>query len=152
MRVLVIHGPNLNLLGEREPDIYGSQTLADIDALIVRAARSLNMEVRTVQHNGEGAIIDSIQEARSSYDAVVVNPGAYTHYSYAIADAIAAIDIPVIEVHISNVHARETFRRTSVIAPACAGTIAGFGPDSYVLALHALAGRESSDAAQRPID
>lgn len=141
MRVLVIHGPNLNLLGEREPAVYGTQTLAEIDELIAQTARALNMEVDTVQHNAEGAIIDSIQGARSARDAVVLNAGAYTHYSYAIADAISAINIPVIEVHITNVHARETFRRTSVIAPVCAGSIAGFGASSYVLALHALAGR-----------
>jgi len=141
MRVLVIHGPNLNLLGEREPSIYGSQTLADVDALIMQTAGELDMEVHVVQHNGEGAMIESIHEARSTYDAVIINPGAYTHYSYAVADAIAAVDIPVFEVHISNVYARESFRRTSVIAPVCVGTISGFGAQSYVLALHAAARR-----------
>ena len=137
MRVLVIHGPNLNLLGEREPEIYGKQTLADIDASIAALARELGVEVRCVQHNSEGAIIDELHAARKTCDAVVINPGAYTHYSYAIADAIAAIRIPVIETHLSNIAAREAFRRTSVVAPSCAGSIAGFGADSYALALRA---------------
>ncbi len=137
MRVLVIHGPNLNLLGEREPGIYGKQTLAEIDQAISTLARELSIEVRSVQHNSEGAIIDELHAARTSADAVVLNPGAYTHYSYAIADAIAAIGIPVIEVHLSNVHAREAFRRTNVLAPVCAGSIGGFGTDSYLLALRA---------------
>lgn len=137
MRVLVIHGPNLNLLGEREPQIYGSQTLEQIDASIAALARDLSIEVRTEQHNSEGSIIDALHDARKSYDAVVINPGAYTHYSYAIADAIAAIGIPVVEAHLSNIAAREEFRRTSVMAPVCAGTIAGFGAASYLLALRA---------------
>lgn len=140
-RVLVIHGPNLNLLGEREPEIYGKDTLADIDAAIAELARELGVEVRTVQHNSEGSIVDVLHEARKDCDAVLLNPGAYTHYSYAIADAIAAIPIPVIEVHLSNVHAREQFRRTSVVAPVCAGTIGGLGRNSYLLALRAVAGR-----------
>ena len=139
MRVLVIHGPNLNLLGGREPGVYGTQTLAQIDASITQAARELGIDVRCVQHNGEGSIIDELHAARNSCDAVVINAGAYTHYSYAIADAIAAISVPVIEVHLSNTHAREQFRRTSVIAPVCAGSIAGFGGNSYVLALRAAA-------------
>jgi 3-dehydroquinate dehydratase-2 len=139
MRVLVIHGPNLNLLGEREPGVYGTQTLEDIDRAIGALARDLSIDLRTVQHNGEGAIIDELHAARSSYDAVILNPGAYTHYSYAIADAIAAIGIPVIETHISNTQAREAFRRTSVVAPVCKGTIAGFGAQSYLLALRAAA-------------
>lgn len=137
MRVLVIHGPNLNLLGEREPEIYGKQTLAEIDASIAALARELNIEVHCVQHNGEGEIIDELHAARSHYEAIVINPGAYTHYSYAIADAISAIRIPVVEAHLSNIAAREAFRRTSVIAAACAGSIAGFGADSYALALRA---------------
>lgn len=137
MRVLVIHGPNLNLLGEREPEMYGKQTLAQIDESIGTLARELGVEVRCVQHNGEGAIIDELHAARSQYEAVVINPGAYTHYSYAIADAIAAIRIPVVEAHLSNIAAREAFRRNSVIAAACAGSIAGFGAESYALALRA---------------
>ena len=137
MRVLVIHGPNLNLLGEREPDVYGTQTLAEIDARIAQLAGELKLEVRSVQHNSEGAIIDELHAARAAYDAVILNPGAFTHYAYAIADAIAAIGIPVIEVHLSNIFARESFRRVSVVAPVCAGTISGFGVDSYLLALRA---------------
>ena len=137
MRVLVIHGPNLNLLGEREPEIYGTQTLAQIDEAIASLGRELSTEVRTVQHNAEGAIIDELHSARNGYDAVVLNPGAYSHYSYAIADAVAALRIPVIEAHLSNISARESFRRLSVIAPACTGTVAGFGANSYLLALRA---------------
>lgn len=139
MRVLVIHGPNLNLLGEREPKVYGKQTLADIDEIIAASARELSIDVRSEQHNSEGAIIDALHAAGKDYDAVLLNPGAYTHYSYAIADAIAAIAVPVIEVHLSNVHAREPFRRTSVVAPVCAGSIGGFGVQSYLLALRAAA-------------
>ena len=137
MRVLVIHGPNLNLLGEREPNVYGKQTLADIDEIIAASARELSIDVRSEQHNSEGAIIDALHGAGEDYDAVLLNPGAYTHYSYAIADAIAAIAVPVIEVHLSNVHAREEFRRRSVVAPVCAGSVGGFGAHSYVLALRA---------------
>ena len=139
MRVLVIHGPNLNLLGEREPAIYGTQTLAAVDAAIAALASELSIDVTCVQHNGEGAIIDELHAARAAYDAVILNPGAYTHYSYAIADAIAAISVPVIEAHLSNTQARERFRRTSVVAPVCVGTIAGFGAQSYLLALRAAA-------------
>ncbi len=137
MRVLVIHGPNLNLLGEREPKVYGKQTLADIDEVIAASARELSIDVRSEQHNSEGAIIDALHAAGKDYDAVLLNPGAYTHYSYAIADAIAAIAVPVIEVHLSNVHAREEFRRRNVVAPVCAGSVGGFGAHSYVLALRA---------------
>lgn len=137
MRVLVIHGPNLNLLGEREPEIYGTQTLEQIDASIEALARELKIDVRCVQHNSEGAIVDELHAARSTCDAVILNPGAFTHYSYAIADAIAAIRIPVIETHLSNIAARESFRRTSVISPVCKGTIAGFGAESYGLSLRA---------------
>jgi 3-dehydroquinate dehydratase-2 len=138
LRVLVIHGPNLNLLGEREPEIYGTKTLDDVDALVRAAAQNLGIETHCVQHNGEGEIIDELHAARAAYRAVILNAGAYAHYSYAIADAIAGIGIPVIEVHLSNIAARESFRRTSVLAPACAGSISGFGAESYVLALHAV--------------
>ncbi len=138
MNVLVIHGPNLNLLGTREPGIYGSATLADVDALCAREAARLGLAVRCVQHNSEGAIVDELHAARGTYDAVVINPGAYTHYAYAIRDAIAAIGIPTIEVHLSNTMAREAFRNTSVVAGVCRGSIAGFGPDSYGLALRSL--------------
>jgi 3-dehydroquinate dehydratase II len=138
MRVLVLHGPNLNLLGTREPEVYGSQTLGDVNDTILAAAADLGMDAVCQQYNGEGQIIDALHAARSAYDAVVINPGAYAHYSYAIADAIAAIRIPVIEVHLSNVAAREEFRRTSVTAAACRGTVSGLGSLSYALALRAL--------------
>lgn len=138
MRVLVLHGPNLNLLGNREPEIYGSQTLADIDDIIMAAANDVGAVVHCEQHNGEGEIIGTLHAARMQYDGVVINPGAYSHYSHAIADAIAGIGIPVVEVHLSNVADREEFRRTSVTARACRGSITGFGAPGYVLALRAL--------------
>ena len=139
MRVLVINGPNLNLLGEREPEIYGTQTLADLNDVVASTARDLGLEIDFLQHNGEGEIIDALHAARASYDAIIINPGAYSHYSYAIADAIAAISIPVVEVHLSNISAREPHRRISVTAAACIGSISGFGARSYVLAVHAVA-------------
>jgi len=139
MRVLVIHGPNLNLLGDREPEIYGTQSLDDVNDLIETSADDLGLKVTCAQYNGEGQIVDALHGARSTADAVVINPGAYAHYSYAIADAIKSIGIPTIEVHLSNIHARDEFRRTSVTAAACLGTVCGFGPQSYVLALHAAA-------------
>lgn len=136
--ILVLNGPNLNMLGYRQPEIYGSTTLDDINL----GLRNRFPEVffSFIQHNGEGELIDALQQAGfdSACRGIVFNAGAYTHYSYAIADAIAAIPVPVVEVHISNVHAREEFRRVSVIAPVCKGTIAGFGIDSYRLAVEAL--------------
>ena len=140
VRVLMMNGPNLNLLGEREPDVYGSATLAGIEAAVAVLADEMGVEVVFVQSNHEGALIDSLHEAAESYDAVVLNPGAFTHYSYAIRDAVASILIPVVEIHLSNIAAREEFRRVSVIAPACAGQIAGFGVDSYLLGLQAAIG------------
>src|SRR5580704_5123349 len=139
MRVLVLHGPNLNLLGERDPATYGTQTLAQIDEAIVQDGKAAAIEVQCEQHSGEGAIIDALHAARKHYDGIIINPGAYAHYSYAIADAIAAIGVPVIEVHLSNVAAREAFRRTSVTAAACRGVVSGLGATGYVLALRALA-------------
>jgi 3-dehydroquinate dehydratase-2 len=139
MRVLVVHGPNLNLLGIREPTVYGTQALADVNDVIAAAAANLGVQVRCEQYNGEGQIVDALHAAETSSDAVVINPGAYSHYSYAIADAIRSITIPTIEVHLSNIYARDEFRRTSVTAAACRGTIGGFGALSYVLALHAAA-------------
>jgi len=140
--VLVLHGPNLNLLGQREPDVYGVLTLEEIDRRLIAAGEALGLEVKTFQSNGEGALIDALQAAQDWAQGVVFNPGAYTHTSVALRDAVAAISLPVIEVHLSNVHAREEFRRHSLIAPVCVGTIAGFGWRSYWLALHALAASE----------
>jgi len=139
MRVLIIHGPNLNLLGDRQPEIYGRMTLPEINEFIATAARDLGVSVDCAQYNGEGEIITAIHDARSRYDAIVINPGAFSHYSYAIADAIAAVAIPIVEVHLSNIAAREAHRRTSVTAAACVGSMSGFGPASYVLALRFLA-------------
>lgn len=138
MKILVMNGPNLNLLGEREPNIYGGDTLASINEEIASAARKLGHEVSFFQSNHEGALIDELHAARLSFDGVILNAGAYTHYSYAIRDAIAAIKIPVVEVHLSNVNSRDEFRKNSVIAPVCKGSIAGFGKYSYLLALSAL--------------
>ena len=138
MKVLVVNGPNLNLLGEREPNIYGSDSLIIINIELEKEAKSRGHEIEFTQSNSEGEIIDKLHAARTEFDGVILNAGAYTHYSYAIRDAIAAIKIPVIEVHLSNVNSRDEFRRTSVIAPVCAGSIAGFGKRSYFLGLNAL--------------
>jgi 3-dehydroquinate dehydratase II len=135
--VLVIHGPNLNLLGEREPEIYGRTRLVDIDKELKRLGRELDMKVETYQSNSEGAIVDRIQQARGKCDVLLINPGAYTHTSVAIRDAIAAVNIPVIEVHLSNVYRREPFRHHSTIADIAHGRIMGFGAESYSLALRA---------------
>ncbi len=138
-RVRILNGPNLNLLGSREPGVYGTRTLADIMTEAAEYGKRLGLSVETAQYNGEGELVEALQAARGACDAVILNPAAYTHYSIAIRDAVAAIGIPVIEVHLSNIHAREEFRRTSVIAPVCAGQIAGFGPASYLLGLDAVA-------------
>jgi 3-dehydroquinate dehydratase II len=135
--VLVIHGPNLNLLGEREPEVYGHTTLADIDKELKNLGRELEMKVETFQSNSEGAIVDRIQNARGKCDVLLINPGAYTHTSVAIRDAISAVNIPVIEVHLSNVYRREPFRHHSTIADIAHGRIMGFGAESYSLALRA---------------
>ena len=139
MRLLVIHGPSLNLLGTREPQIYGSQTLDEINREISSAAAELSLDVQFIQSNDEGAIIDAIHAARTSADFIIINPGAYSHYSHAIADAITAAGVRAIEVHLTNIFAREPFRRRSVIAPACVGSIVGFGALSYLLAVRAAA-------------
>ena len=138
MKILVINGANMNMLGRREPDIYGKEDYAALCARIYEHAQSRGVAVECFQSNHEGAIIDAIQEADTACDGIVINPGAYTHYSYAIRDAIAAVRLPCVEVHMSNVHAREEFRHKSVIGPVCAGVIAGFGRQSYLLAVDAV--------------
>jgi 3-dehydroquinate dehydratase-2 len=136
-RVLVIHGPNLNLLGSREKEVYGQVTLADIDAAIEALAEKLGLEVTITQSNYEGAIVEAIHQARTCADVIIINAGALTHYSYAVRDALSGVGLPVIEVHLSNIHAREPFRHESVIAPIAVGQICGFGLHSYLLALRA---------------
>lgn len=135
MRLLVLHGPNLNLLGTREPEVYGSTTLADINAALERRAAELQIELFVLQSNHEGVLIDTIQAEAPRSDGIIINPGALTHYSYALRDAIAAVDRPTIEVHLSNVYARESFRHHSVIAPIATGQISGLGWRGYLLAL-----------------
>jgi 3-dehydroquinate dehydratase-2 len=150
--ILVLHGPNLNLLGTREPGIYGRVTLAEVDRAIQRHAAARGVEVACRQSNHEGQIVDWLQAAgREGFGAIVLNPGALTHYSIAVRDAVSGITVPVVEVHLSNVYAREEFRRHSVIAPVAAGQVAGFGPASYLLGVDAavvLLGRAT--AAARP--
>ncbi len=138
MKVLLIHGPNLNLTGKRETEIYGKKTLDDINSIIKDWADKNKVNVDIFQSNFEGEIIDKIHSARGNTDFIIINPGAFTHYSLAIRDAISGVGIPTIEVHLSNIYARESFRKKSVIAPVCKGQISGFGPKSYILALESL--------------
>jgi 3-dehydroquinate dehydratase-2 len=139
MQILVLHGPNLNLLGVREPNIYGRETLDDINSRLRARAAQSNVELRIVQSNHEGVLIDALHAARlAGFDGILINPGAFTHYSYALRDAIAATDLPAVEVHLSNVHKREEFRHTSVLAPVCIGQVMGFGWRSYLLGLEGL--------------
>ncbi|HXH60934.1 MAG TPA: type II 3-dehydroquinate dehydratase [Fimbriimonadaceae bacterium] len=144
LNVLVLHGPNLNLTGFREPELYGKKPLSEIDNDIQEAAKALNIDVRILQSNHEGVLIDTIQEHRTWANAVLINPGALTHYSVALRDALVSIRLPVVEIHMSNVHAREEFRSKSVIAPVCVGTIAGFGSEGYMLGLRAIRHLEQS--------
>jgi 3-dehydroquinate dehydratase type II len=137
MKIQVIHGPNLNLLGKREPEVYGRETLAEIDERIERAAAKAGSVARTFQSNSEGALIDAIHGAKGWADVIIINPGAYTHTSVAIRDAISGVDIPTIEVHLTNVHAREEFRHHSYISPVTVGQIIGFGAQGYMLAFEA---------------
>ena len=134
-RILVLNGPNLNLLGTREPEIYGSTKLSDINTLLKTRAKELGADINFLQSNIEGELVNAIQQAQGVYDFILLNAAAFTHYSIAIRDAIAAISVPVIEIHLSNVHSREEFRHHSVIAPVVMGQICGFGIDSYIAAL-----------------
>ena len=137
-RILIIHGPNLNMLGKREPDIYGHQSLAEIDARLKEKGEKLGIDVETFQSNHEGALVDKIQQAAGTVHGVVINPAAYTHTSVAIRDALVMLDIPIVEIHLSNIHRREAFRHKSMIADIVAARIAGFGSDGYMLALEGL--------------
>jgi len=137
MKVLFLNGPNLNLLGQREPEVYGRSTLADIEAKVRARARKLKVDVDFRQSNLEGELVDWIQQAKGQFDVIVLNAAAYTHTSIALRDAIVAAGVPTVEIHLSNIHAREEFRHKSLIAPVCRGQILGFGADSYLLALEA---------------
>ena len=138
MKILVIHGPNLNMLGRREPDVYGTSSFDDMHEHIKNFASETGIEVEIFQSNSEGGIVDAIQRAVDTVDGILINPGAYTHYSYAIRDALKGSGLPVVEVHLSNIYAREEFRSKSVTAPVADGQISGFGVESYLLGLRAL--------------
>ncbi len=142
--VLVINGPNLNMLGQREPDVYGKDTLADIDRKLVQEAERLNLSLETFQSNSEGTIVDKIQQAPGHAAGLIINPGAYTHTSIAIRDALLLLDIPIVEIHLSNTYKREEFRKVSMLADIVTGRIVGFGAFGYIMALQAVAQRLKS--------
>jgi 3-dehydroquinate dehydratase-2 len=139
-KVLVLHGPNLNMLGTREPEVYGKDTLAAIDRALHGLAKELGLSIECRQSNHEGELVDWIQGSLNKFGAILINPGAYTHTSVALRDALAAVALPCVEVHLSNIHARESFRQHSLTAPVCAGVVTGFGKQSYLLGLRAVAG------------
>lgn len=147
LSVLVLHGPNLNLLGQREPGIYGSSTLSDIDCSLVQLSATFDVKLETLQSNHEGALVDAVQGAHHQHQGILINAAAYTHTSVALRDAIAAVGIPTVEVHLSNIYKREDFRHHSYIAPVVVGQISGFGADSYALGLRALVNYIRSHAA-----
>jgi 3-dehydroquinate dehydratase II len=138
LKILVLHGPNLNLLGKREPGVYGATTLAEIEQLLLQDVQSVEVQLEFLQSNHEGALVDAIHAAMDRCQGILINPGAYTHTSVAIRDAIAAVNLPTVEVHLSNIHRREAFRQHSYIAPVAIGQISGFGAESYRLGLQAL--------------
>lgn len=138
MNVLILHGPNLNRLGKREISVYGRMNLTEMNAQIIQFGEKNDLSITCKQHNSEGELIDAIHASEGQYEYVLFNPGAYTHYSFALRDAVVSVDVPVIEIHLTNIHSREDFRGKSVIAPACIGQIMGFGPLSYELALMAI--------------
>ena len=147
-RILIIHGPNLNMLGKREPDIYGRQSLEEINAGLLTRGAELGLAVDTFQSNHEGEMVDKIQQAMGNFQGIIINPAAYTHTSIAIRDALTMLDVPVIEIHLSNIYKREPFRRQSMIADIAAARIAGFGPYGYMLALEGLAKMISMDETE----
>lgn len=146
LKIMVINGPNLNMLGVREPQVYGNQSYVDLENYIEEYCEEKGIEVTVLQSNGEGELIDFIHHANGNFDGIVINPGAYTHYSYAIRDALSSVSVPAVEVHISNIHKREEFRHTSVTAPACIGQITGLGFKGYLLAVDYLAEEVASNA------
>ena len=146
LKIMVINGPNLNMLGVREPQVYGNQSYVDLENYIEEYCEEKGIEVTVLQSNGEGELIDFIHHANGNFDGIVINPGAYTHYSYAIRDALSSVSVPAVEVHISNIHKREEFRHISVTAPACIGQITGLGFRGYLLAVDYLTEEVASNA------